>query len=137
MLSYLQLDSSADLPVAPFSGPFKAVVIIHHAVSPERRTDIGRWLVDSGCRYVMAWGADCDSLRESVERANREAFDFGDIPDDRIVIATSHGQDSLADVFWFSKHTAMHPCVPLDDTVLIHLSPIEREAELKSQFSGV
>lgn len=137
MLHYVRLGSSAALPDDTRRAPFKCVVVVHHAVPAERRTEISRWLVASGCRYVMAWGVDCASWKESMDHANRAAFDFGAIPDERVVITTSHAGDSLPEVFWFSKHSAMHPCFPLDETVLLHLSDTEREAELLGQFSGV
>ena len=135
-MKYVQLTSSSDLPDISSLRPFKAVVIVEDAVPPDRQAAICRWLVDSGCVYMMAWGERCSTWGESAELANRAIFDSGEIPDDRVVITTWHADEPLKEVFWFSKYTAMHPCFPLDNTVLLHLSPLEREHELSAEFAG-
>ncbi len=43
-----------DLPEVSANAPFKAVVVIEESVSPERRAEISKWLVQSGCIYMMA-----------------------------------------------------------------------------------
>ena len=92
--------------------------------------------MDSGCLYVMAWGEGCSSWEEPVGLANLEAFDPEEIPDDRVVITTWHEDEPLNEVFWFSKHTAMHPCYELDNAVLLHLVPVGREQELTDEFDA-
>ena len=67
--------------------PFKAIVVIEDRPTPEWETQASKWLVDSGCLYMMAWGEDCSSWDDSVDWANLETFDFGDIPDDEDVSA--------------------------------------------------
>jgi len=84
---------------------------------------------------MMAWGEDCASWQESVDRANLETFNSREIPDNRIVITTCHEDEPLKQVFWFSKHTAMHPCFALDNTFLLHLTTVGRELELMDEYN--
>lgn len=136
-MNYIQVTASTELPDLSELRPFKALVIVEDAVTPERQAVISRWLVDSGCLYMMAWGEDCASWQESVDRANIETFNSGEIPDDCVVITTSHEDELLKQVFWFSKHTAMHPCFELDNTLLLHLTTVTREQELTDTYNGV
>jgi hypothetical protein len=141
-VDYLLLTTSTELPDISALHPFKAVVIVEDTVTPDRQAEISQWLVDEGCLYMMAWGEACRSWEESVDLANLETFDFGEIPDDRLIVTTWHADESLKDVFWFAKHTAMHPCFPLNKTVLLHLAPMApmaskaREKELTDEFAG-
>lgn len=131
---YVRLTPASQLPDLAALRPYKAVVIVEETVTPARQAEISRWLIASGCVYMMAWGEDSASWEESVDHANLAAFEFGEIPDDCLVITTQHGHESLREVFWFSKHTAMHPCFPLHNIVLLHLSPDEREKEFRAAY---
>lgn len=133
-MDYVQLTSATALPSLSYLRPFKAVVIVEDAVTPNRQTEISQWLVETGCLYMMAWGEACDSWKDSVDLANRETYDSEEIPDDRVIITTWHADETLKDVFWYAKHTAMHPCCPLDNTVLLHLAPETREQELTDEY---
>lgn len=132
-ITYLQLSASSELPEFS-SPPFKAVVIAEDSVSPKRRAEISRWLVESGCLYVTVWGTESSAWNDAVNLINLESFGFEKIPDDRLVITTCHERESLSEAFWFSKYSAMHPCAELSDTVLLHLSAAEREQEIRDQY---
>jgi len=135
-MNYVQLTSSSKLPDISAFRPFKVVVIVEDTVAPDRQAEISQWLVASGCLYMMAWGKECSSWDGSVDLANLEAFDSEEIPSEHLVITTWHEDEPLKEVFWFSKHTAMHPCFRLGNTVLLHLSPVEREEELGKKYIG-
>ena len=135
-MRYLHLTSKVVLPEIGSLRPFKAVVIVEEDVTDERRREISRWLVASGCVYAMAWGKDCSAWDDSIDWANVDAFESSEIPDDCLVITTWHEKESLIDVFWFSKHTAMHPCHTLDNVLLLHLATHEREADIVAQYDG-
>ena len=45
-----------------------------------------------------------------------------------------HEDESLSEVFWFSKHTAMHPCSMLENVVLLHLASAEKAQELTAEY---
>ncbi|MGI9308917.1 MAG: DUF7684 family protein [Gammaproteobacteria bacterium] len=134
---YIWLSTSSELPDIAVLHPFKVIVVVERAVGTEQLTAISHWLVESGCLYMMAWGVNCHSWIKALAQANLAAFEVTDtqgVPDDRLVITTSHEKDSLQDVFWFSRHTAMHPCAKLDNTVLLHLSEAERESQLTADY---
>lgn len=135
-MKYLQLTPSGALPALQDLRPFKAVVIVAAPVTPEQQTAISQWLVESGCLYMMAWGENCGSWTTSVQRVNRTAFTTPEIPDQALVIATFHATESLNDVFWYAKHTAMHPCHKLDNVLLLHVALEAREDELSAAFAA-
>jgi hypothetical protein len=133
---YLQLAPADTLPELPDLRPFKAVVIVATPVTPDQQNDISHWLVKSGCLYMMAWGEYCIAWAESVQRANREAFTTPEIPDQSLVITTSHEVEALKDVFWYAKHTAIHPCFKLDNILLLDISTTGREQEICTEFAA-
>jgi hypothetical protein len=134
-MDYLQLTALSNLPDLSALRPFKTVVLVEDVVTSDRQAAICRWLVEAGCRYIMAWGEECHSWDDSVDLANREKFNFEDIPDEGVVITTWHEDESLKEVFWFAKHTAIHPCFPLDTTVLLHLASFGREQEISAEYT--
>ena len=84
----------------------------------------------------MAWGVGCAAWEVSIDASVRQGFGEKEVPSDRIVIATSHDDEPLSTVLWFSKHTAMHPCYSLENVVLLHLVPVPRERELCAQYAA-
>jgi hypothetical protein len=134
VLRYLQSVPSYILPDLSFSHTFKAVVISEAILTTTRQAEISEWLVLSGCLYMMAWGEECRAWQDAVNLANLKAYEFAQIPDDQLVITTSHPDEQLQNVFWFCKHTAMHPCHDLDNTVLLHLGEQNRETEYTDEF---
>lgn len=135
-MQYIQLTPTTVPPDVSALSPFKAVVIVENAVTPERRAEISKWLVKSDCLYVMARGQDSDSWQDAVQTANAEAFDTDEIPDDQLIIATSHGDEPLDELFWFSKYTAMHPCRTLETALVLDLTTEERERELCAAYEA-
>lgn len=133
-LKYIRLQSGDALPALDEPHPFKAIVVIDEEVSQIWQWDVSRWLVQSGCSYVMACGTDCVSWEESVNEANLEAFNYEDIPAEKLVVATSHEDEELSEVFWFAKHRAAHPSHELRNTVILHISPTGKKIELESEF---
>ena len=111
------------------------IVVVEAEVSPEWRSLVSCWIVRSGCLYMMAWGVECSSWDDSVDRANLEEFRFGDIPEDRFVVTTWHADESLAEVFRFSKNNAFHPTVELQQTVLLHTAAESKEHELLAAYA--
>lgn len=115
--------------------PFRAVVIVEQTVTREWQASVCDWLVRSGCLYMMAWGLDCSSWDDSVDVANLEPFDFGEIPDDQFVMTTWHADESLQEVFRFAKDCAFHPTVELGHTLLVHVSGTAREKQLLQAYN--
>ena len=125
-LDYIHLLPGAALPELSCLQPFKAVVIVESAVTSEWQAQVSSWLVGSGCRYMMAWGIECSSWDDSVDHASLDVFDHREAPDDTFVMTTWHEDQSLSDVFGFSKNWAHHPILELKDLVVVHISENER-----------
>ena len=86
---------------------------------------------------MSAWGIDCGTWDDSVDMANLEAFDFGEIPEDSFVVTTWHEGLSLLETMWFLKFSATHPSVSLNKTVIIHIGGQSKETELVGQFDNL
>ncbi|MFD0727584.1 DUF7684 family protein [Lysobacter brunescens] len=119
---YLHLPPGSPLPDIGHLSPFRALVIIEAQVESGWQGKVSDWLVQSGCLYMMAWGHDCTTWDDSVDIANLEAFDYGDIPDECDVFTTWHADESLGEVFDFCKRHARHPVVDLPRVVLVHVA---------------
>jgi hypothetical protein len=119
---YIHLTPFSVPPPSVITGPFLAIVIIEQCVALKWQLQLSTWLVESGCRYMMAWGENCSSWDDSVDMANLEAFDYGDIPDDQFVMTTWHENEPLGDVFWFAKYAASHPTIELEQVIIVHLA---------------
>lgn len=103
--------------------PFRAILIADMEASRDWRNRVADWLVDRGCLYFIAWGVDCEVWHDTVDEANLEAFDYGDIPDDRFVMTTWHAKDPLSEALWFAGNCANHPDVQLEATIIFHVAP--------------
>ena len=134
-LLYVHLPSGSELPTLPSDQAFRAVLIVEAPVTVQWQDRVSKWLVDSGCLYMMAWGPGCSSWDDSVDWANIESFESGDIPEDRFVLTTWHEGQSLEEVFDFCKACAKHPVVPLPVVMLIHIAEQDRETELRERFN--
>lgn len=87
-MKYFQLkEEENELPSLKEFSPFKAVVVIEAEVSKEWQANVSKWLVNSGCFYMMAWGKDCSSWDCSVDLANIDLYE-DEIPEDGFVITT-------------------------------------------------
>ena len=139
MLNYVRLDlsTSLSLPSITSFAPFRAVVIIECDASSQQRDQISTWLVNSGCRYMMAWGNDCSSWDDAVDFANLEQFDFSDIPQDQFVMTTWHENESIEQVLWFAKKCAFHSTVEIQNTLIIHLSETDQSLKLKKIYDSL
>lgn len=134
MFRYVQIQDGEPLPDVGDLKPFKAIVVVEDRPSREWQTQTSRWLVDSGCLYMMAWGDDCESWDDSVDLANLETFNFGDIPDAKSVMTTWHESESLEDVFRFAKALALHPTVKLSNVLILHVGADDKHARLDALF---
>ena len=131
---YLRLQCGDPFPAPDGFSPYKAVVVIEEAVSPEWQVAASRWLAGSGCLYMMAWGKDCESWDDSVDSANMEQFGYGDIPEDSFITTTWHDDEPLQEVMYFAKEVARHPTVELDNVLFLHIGPADRQAEFEALY---
>jgi hypothetical protein len=126
---YIHLPAGSHPPEIKRS-PNRTVVVIEQEVSPEWQAQVSKWIVDSGCLFMMAWDKDCSSWDDSVDYANLEEFDYGEIPDDRFVMTTWHDNEPIEDAFWFCRYCAFHPEIELMNAYIVHISDAPREEEL-------
>ena len=137
-MRYLRVEPGSSL--SPYDGgrPFRAIVVVQESVSPDWRALVSKWLVDVDCLYVMAWGHDCSLWNDSVDWANLEAFDFGEIPERHFVMTTWHESEPLQAVFWFAKNAAFtaDPSIEIAETLVLHVSRVDREAEYANLYAA-
>ena len=132
-IRYLHLAPENDLPVLEGLTAFKAIVMVEAEVPETTRWDVSRWLVESGCKYALAWGGQCEAWRESIDDAALEAADYEDVPEEEQVMATAHDDEDLSEVFWFAKHRASH-ARELHETLIVHIAEAPRRDEIEAEF---
>ncbi len=135
ILTYLQLPPGSEAPDLDHLSPFLAIVLAEEEVTELWQAEISRWLVASGCRYLLAWGKDCEAWHDMVEDAALEAFDYEDVPDEHQVIATWHEDEDREEVFWFAKHRASHPSHSFKATVILDISTRNRKDEIEAEYA--
>jgi hypothetical protein len=131
---YLHLKPGDAPPPLEVGIPFKAVIVIDSDVTPRWRAQVSDWLVRSGCRYMMAWGQKCGEWESSVDKANIGMFDYGEIPEDKLVMTTRHQAESIQETFWFAERCAMHPSFELERAYVVHIATESRATELLDTF---
>ena len=136
-LTYLHLPPDADLPALAERPPFLAIVLAEDDVAETWLWDAARWLVASGARYVQAWGKDAGAWTEAVDDAALEAVDYEDVPDERRVLGTAHDpeDEDIDEVFWFAKHRAAHPALPLDEAIVVHIAAAPRRDAIEAAYN--
>jgi len=127
-LAYLHLRPEQALPDLTVR-PFRVVIVLDRAASEEWRNHVATWLIAGGCLYAVTWGVDCEAWHDSVDWANLDAFNFGDIPDDRFVMTTWHADEPLSEAFWFAGNCASHPSIELSATIILHIAEEARSSD--------
>jgi hypothetical protein len=135
ILTYLQLPPGGAAPALDHLSPFLAIVLAEEEVTELWQAEISRWLVASGCRYLLAWGKDCEAWHDMVEDAALEAFDYEDVPEEHKVIATWHADEDREEVFWFARHRAAHPSHSFKATVILDISTRNRKDEIEAEYA--
>lgn len=135
-MEYLRLEPGFPLPVIKAGPSYRAIVVVDSPVEPGWQAQVSRWLVDSGCLYMMAWGADCSSWDDAVDTANLEAFNYQEIPEEKFVTTTWHDKEPLKEVFRFAKNTAHHPKIARLRTLVVHISTKDLEKELRNEYES-
>lgn len=133
-VKYVQLKPGSEPPKVKDFDPFRSVVVIEEDILPEWQHQVSSWLVASGCLYMMAWGKNCGSWDDSVDFANLEVFDYKEIPRDKSVMTTWHENVPLKEVYQFAKQFAFHPTVALYNTLLLHVSDVNKESKYLAEY---
>ena len=132
-LSYIHLPPSGKPPSLEIQ-PYKMIIVADKEVPNEWRKSVAEWIYGIGSRYVIAWGLSCEDWHDSVDLANLEAFNFGEIPQQHDAITTWHANEPLSEVFWFAGFCADHPDVMLGDTVILHIAEQDNCDALLTEF---
>lgn len=114
--------------------PYKLIIVAEANVLDEWRNEVAEWIYGIGSRYVIAWGQSCIEWHDSVDWANLEAFDHGEVPDKDHVMTTWHANEPLSEAFWFAGFCAQHPDVELGETILLHIAERERGEALVAEY---
>lgn len=134
-MKYLHLLPDAALPELAGLTRFKAILVVEADASQMWQWDLGRWLVSSGCRCLLACGKECESWADAVDEANQERFDYEDMPEEETVVTTHHEDEDLEEVFWFAKNRAKHPVLELNETLLIHIADTDKREEFEQSYA--
>ena len=134
MLKYFRVKDADVLPDISKFKPYKAVLVLEAQFNTEVQASISTWLVSSGCLYMMAWGVECSSWDDSVDFANLELFDYGEIPDEDFVMTTWHVSEPLEEVFFFAKNCAIHSAVNIENVLILHFGTKYGESELLGKY---
>lgn len=115
--------------------PFRTIIVSEVETLQEWRDDLAKWLVESGCLYVVAWGVECEKWHDTVDWTVLEAYDFGDIPDNKFVMTTWHNKEPLSEALWFAGQCAFHPDIELDETLILHIADEANRDEIMATYS--
>lgn len=137
MLKYLQLTAESALPDIRNLKPFKTIVVIETSITPQRQAAISKWLIASGCLYIMAWGQQCSSWNNSVDSLNIDSLGDGETPDTNFVLTTWHASESLEEVFWFAKYAAVYVGVELPNTLILHLGDTDKGEQYTEMYKMI
>lgn len=135
ILTYLHLPPGSETPALEHLSPFLAILLAEEEVDELWQAEVSRWLVASGCRYLLAWGKDCEAWHDMVDDANLEAFDYEDIPEEDVVMSTWHEDEDREEVFWFAKHRAAHPKLGFKATVILDICAHSRREEIEQAYA--
>jgi hypothetical protein len=133
--TYVRISEGTELPEIGLYGPFRAVVVLDADYSDNWQDEVSRWLVDSGCLYMMAWGPECTTWDDSVDYAQILKHLPDETPDREFVMTTWHERDTLEAVFWFSRFCAHDPYDIIERSLIVHVGNTDREAEFLALYA--
>lgn len=130
-VEYIHLPAGSPLP-ATSTQPRRVMVLIEEEVEPAWQEAVSRWIVESGCLSMMAWGQECSAWDDSVDYANLEQFNYGEIPDEEFVMTSWHEDEPLNEVFFFARMCAFHPTIDLPLLTILDIRKEARETAILS-----
>jgi hypothetical protein len=133
-MEYFQITEAGNLPDIGKFAPFKVVLAIENPVSRARQVAISDWLVQSGGRYVMLCGENCEAWEQTIRQSNLDQADLDSMQPEQFVMITVHRHERLRNVFWHAKKHARHSHVKFAHTLTIHVGNQNRSVEYHSMF---
>lgn len=133
-VEYIHLPAGSSLP--PFEPiPRRVIVLVEQDVTSQWQDAVSKWIVDSGCLWMMAWGRDCCSWDDSVDWANLKHIGGAELTDDNHVMTTWHADEPLSEVFFFNQMCAWHPTLDLHLVTILDVSEQERSSDILSVYN--
>lgn len=132
--TYIRLPPNGALPDIESFRWFRAAVVLDGEYSDDWQMDVSRWLVDSGCLYMMAWGPNCTTWDDSVDYAQILKHLPDEAPDNEFIMTTWHEDDSLEDVFWQMRSSAMDAWGRIENSLILHVGTCDREREFLALY---
>ncbi len=126
IVEYVHLPAGSALPTTS-PQPRRVLVLIEQDVDSGWQETVSRWIVASGCLYMMAWGRNCSSWDDSVDHAVLEKFNYQDIPEDDFVMTTWHDHEPLSGAFFFARLCAFHPTIEMPLLTIVDIRDQARE----------
>ncbi|WP_379920842.1 hypothetical protein [Erythrobacter sp. R86502] len=128
-VEYIHLPTGSPLPSLEPT-PRRVIVIVEQDVSSDWQDEVSKWIVDTGCLYMMAWGRDCSSWDDSVDWANRDRIGEAELTDENHVMTTWHADEPLSEVFFFNQMCAWHPMLDLELVTILDVTEHERSSDI-------
>ena len=132
-LHYFHLPSGSKPPIVERQ-PYRVVVLIEQEVTAEWQDMVSDWIIESGCLFMMAWGLNCSGWDDSVDWANRRAFEPEEIPDDDFVMTSWHDNEPMDEGFVFCRLCAFHPTIELPKVIILDITGNARSVEITNRF---
>tara|TARA_R110002050_G_C8759699_1_gene499522 strand:- start:22 stop:444 length:423 start_codon:yes stop_codon:yes gene_type:complete len=134
MTEYLLLNNDDSLPEISHLKPFRAIVVIESEVASDWQYKVSKWLVNSGCFYMMAWGNECSSWDDSVDFANVELSENYEVTDENLVMTTWHENEPIEKVFEFAKNPALLMNPELKNLLILHIAKESKEQQFQNMY---
>ena len=114
----------SEVKIPPEFIQYKCLILNEYKIDEEYHWTVCEHLVETGCRWMLAWGIDGTLWDDSVDLVEINKF-LPEIegPDDEFVLITWHDNDTLEEVIHFTKFGAVetYDAKPLHDVVIIDL----------------
>jgi len=133
-LLYIQV-APPSFPLPVEYTPTTFIVIADKEVVVDWRFRLSRWLIESGCLLMLAWGVECSRWDDAVDEAHI-MFWGGESPDEQFVLTTWHDNEPLDKVMHFAKYGLRHAHTPSTRTVLLHICDVADEDGLLARYAN-
>ena len=129
-ISYLALAEHDDLSKIRQSGPFKCAILLAGHLSPDWRDALIEKLLDAGCVYAMVYGPECEKFHDRIDEIAAEKI----WADERVIMTTWHGNETLSELFHFAKFAANHPDIDTEEVLIADIGVPSREMPITTAF---
>lgn len=131
---YLHLTPSAALPDIAIGATFKTIIIAELSTTAEWRFEVGKWLINHGCRFAFAWGEDCSAWDDDIDWADIDLQPAEEQSDEHLVMTTWHEDETLDEVFELAQ-IFKHPVCDIGNTLLLHIAASKNPESIIAQYA--